>query len=146
MRRVSFSHTFLVLYWCLLQGRLCEGSKHSASSDASDRPALCCCVDVAVSAFTERKKSFSARNSEKNRSPHTLTALRIIPFTTTLLVSCFCGLLTALSHSCCLRCSKVIVTLPDHECEVVKNICCNRCLKSWESCNSICETPAKHRV
>ena len=146
MHCVSFSHTFLVLYWHLLQSHPHEDSKHSASSDVSDRPASHCCVDAAVSAFAEREKFNSTRDFEKNFSPCTLTALCIILFTITLLVSCFCDLLTVLSHFCCLRCSKVIVTLSDHECEVVKNVHCNCCSKSWKSCNSICETLTKHCV
>ena len=146
MRRVSFPRTFLVLYWRLLQGCPREGSKHSASSDAPDRPASRRCVAAAVFASAETEKFNSARDSEKNRPPCTLTALCVILIAITPLVSCFCDLLTALSHSCCLRCSKVIVTLPDHECGVVKNVHCNCCSKSRKSCDSVCETLMKHRV
>jgi len=143
---VSFSHTFLVLYWHLLQNRLCEDSKHSASSDVFDRSASHCHVDVTVSASAETEKINSTRDFKKNCSSCTLTALRIIFFAITLLVSCSCDSLTVLSHSCCLKCSKIIVALSDHECEVVKNVHCNCCSKSWKSCNSVCEMLAKHRV
>ena len=146
MHCVSFSCTFLVLYWRLLQGRPCEGSKCSAPSDAPGRPASRRRVAAVMPAFAETEKFNSARDSEKNCSPHTLTALCVILITITSLVSHSCGLLTVLSRSCCLRCSKVIAALSDHECEVVKNVCCNCCSKSRKSCNSVCETPAKHRV
>ncbi len=146
MRCVSFSHTFLMLYWHLLQSHPCEGSKHFAPSDTSDRPALRCCVDAVMPASAEREKFFSARDFEENCSPHTFTALCVIFFTITLLVSCSCGSLSVLCRSCCLRCSKVIAALSDHECEVVKNIHCNRCLKNRKSCDSVCETSMKHRV
>ena len=146
MHCVSFSHTFLVLYWHLLQNCLCEGSKCSASSNVPDRPASCRCVDAAVSAFTEIKKFNSARDFEKNFSPCTLTALCVIFFVIISLVSCSCDLLTVFNHSCCLRCSKIIAALSDHECEVVKNVHCNCCSKSRKSCNNICEMLTKHRV
>jgi len=146
MHCVSFSHTSFVLYWCLLQGHFCEGSKHFASSDVSDRPALHCCVTAVVSASAETEKFNSARDFEKNCSSHTFTALCIILITITFLASCFCGLLTVLSCSCCLRCSKVIVALFDHECEVVKNVHCNCCSKSWKFCDNVCETLTKHCV
>ena len=146
MRHVSFPHTFLVLYWRLLQSCPHEDSKCSVSLDAFDRSASCCCIDAAVSAFAEREKFNSARDFEKNLSSCTLIALHIIFFTIILLVSCFCDSLTVFSCSCCLRCSKIIVTLSDHECEVVKNVHCNHCSKSQKSCNSVCETLTKHRV
>ncbi len=130
----------------MLQSHPHEGSKCSASSDAFDRSASCHCVDAAVSASGEKEKFNSARDFEKNSSPCTLTALCVIFFVIISLVSCSCDLLTVLNHFCCLRCSKIIAALSDHECEVVKNVHCNCCSKSQKFCDNVCEMLTKHRV
>ena len=84
--------------------------------------------------------------SEVVDSLHTSADFIFFSVITTLLISYSCDSLIALICFCCLWCSKVIVTLLDHKCRMMKNVWCGRCFKNCKVCNSICKTLMKHCV
>ncbi len=141
MTSVSFIRVFCVWYWHWLQSHSCSNAhdceKCVASSSASVTSVKCACVVTAASL---------SLLSEEVDSSHTSADFILFSVTATLLTPHSCGLLIALIHFCCLWCSKVIVILPDHKCEVVKNVQCSQCFKNCKACNSICKTSAKHCV
>ena len=141
MASVSFIHIFCVQYWHWLQGHshndACGCEKCVASFSVSVTSAKRACVVTAA---------LLSLLSEVVDSLHTSAGFILFSVTATLLTPHSCGSLIALICFCCLWCSKVIVTLLNHECEVVKNVQCGQCFKNCKACNSICKTLVKHRV
>jgi len=142
MALMSFIRVFFcVWYWHWLQGRAHDGAhdceKCVASSSVSVTSVKHACVAVTVP---------SSLSSEVVNSSHTSVNLIFFSVAATLLTSCSCDLLIVLICFCCLWCSKVIVTLLNHKCEVMKNVQCSRCFKNHKACDSICKMLMKHRV
>ncbi len=141
MTSVSFICVFSVWYWHWLQSHAhsdahdCE--KHIASFSASVTSVKCACVVTAASL---------SLLSEVVNSSHTSVDFIFFSVVVTLLASHSHDSLIVLIHFCCLWCSKVIVVLLNHECEVMKNVQCSRCFKNCKACNSICKTLMKHCV
>ncbi len=117
MASVSFIRIFCVQYWHWLQScshddaHDCE--KCAASSSVSVTSAKCACVASAASL---------SLLSEEVDSSHTSADFIFFSVTATLLTSCSYDSLIVLICFCCLQCSKVIVALSDHKCEVMKNV------------------------
>ncbi len=141
MTSVSFICVFCVWYWHWLQSHSCNNAcdceKHIASFNVSVTSAKHVCVAVAM---------LLSLSSEEVDSSHTSVSFISFSVTVTLLTSHSHDPLIALICFCCLWCSKVIVILSDHKCEVVKNVWCNQCFKNCKACNSICKTLMKHCV
>ncbi len=136
------SYTFFcVWYWHWLQSHAhsdaCGCEKHTASSSVSVTSVKCACVVFAAS---------SPLSSEVVDSSHTSLSFIFFLVAATLLTSCSHDSLIVLICFCCLWCSKVIVTLSDHKCRVMKNVQCGRCFKNHKACDSICKTLMKHCV
>jgi len=85
-------------------------------------------------------------SSEVIDSLHTSADLILFSVVATSLTSHSHDLLIALICFCCLQCSKVIVTLSDHKCKVMKNVQCDQCFKNCKTCDSICKMLMKHCV
>ena len=138
---VSFICIFCVQYWHWLQSYSCNDAhdceKYTASSSASVTSAKC--VYVAATASL-------SLSSEEVDSLHTSADFIFFFITATLLTPHSHDFSIALICLCCLQCSKVIVTLSDHKCRVMKNIWCSWCFKSHKVCNSICKMLMKHCV
>ncbi len=141
MASVSFIRIFCVQYWHWLQSHPhsdahdCE--KHIASFNVFVTSVKHACVAATAS---------SSLLSEEVDSSHTSTDFILFSVAATSLIFCSCDSLIVLICLCCLWCSKVIVTLLDHKCEVVKNVQCSQCFKNCKACNSICKMPVKHCV
>ncbi len=141
MASVGFIRVFCVHYWHWLQSCAhndahdCE--KCVASFNAPVTSVKCACVAPAAS---------SSLLSEVVDSLHTSADFIFFSVTVTSLIPHSCGFLIALICFCCLWCSKVIVTLSDYKCEVMKNVWCGRCFKNHKTCDSICKMLMKHCV
>ena len=141
MTSVSFICVFCVWYWHWLQSHshdsACGCEKRITSSSVS--VTLTKCAHVAAA-------TLSSLSSEEVNSLHTSADSIFFSVIATLLTPHSCDSLIVLICFCCLQCSKVIVTLFDHKCEVMKNVQCNQCFKNCKACNSICKTLTKHHV
>ena len=141
MTFVSFIHIFCVQYWHWLQSHshsdACDCEKCTASFNAPVTSVKHVCIVTAV--------SLSLLSKEVN-SLHTSADFISVSVAVTLLTPHSHNSLIALICFCCLWCSKVIVTLPDHKCKVMKNVQCGQCFKNCKACNSVCKTSVKHHV